>query len=430
MTRLRAVFAGALAVGLLSVTLGACGEESPTDIGAGLLPGGLLRTVEVTIEPSRFLVWDTAFTGYGSPGGTNLLIAADQREGVLQANGLLRFGLPQRVVSGVDTVGTSATDSVPEILSTRIVIFVDTVASHAADPVNVRIYESQERWDRITASWTMRVDSPGARHPWQTPGGTRGDLLGEGEWRPGVDSIAVALDTMVVRRWSDTAIVQRGAIVVADGPNSLFRSNAVSWRINYRPVFDPDTVIVVSQESAARTFLFDPPAPTATDLLRVGGVPGWRSILRLRDGLDTLQLSCPDRPNCTLPLSAVTITNASLQLQGVASPPGFSPNDSIRVAAYAVIPTDALPLPRSPLADLVGLQATPIAPGPALGQYQVPITDLLRALAMPPDTAADPIPPYVALMAFTEGRSFGFATFSQLPPLRVVFTVGTEVPLR
>lgn len=430
MTRLRALLAALLRVGLLSVTLGACGEESPTDVGAGLLPAGLLRTVEVTIDPSRYLVRDTSFSGYGSPGGTNLLIVADQRDGLLRSHGLLRFGPPQRVVSGPDTVGTTQTDSVPEILSSRIVIFVDTVASHAASPVTVRIYESQEAWDRLTASWTMRVDSPTSQIPWEQPGGTIGPLIGVGQWNPAVDSVLVAIDTMYVRTWEDTAVVRRGAIVVADGENSLFRSNAVSWRIDYRPAFNPDSVIVVTQESQARSFIFDPPAPTSTDMLRIAGVPGWRTVLQLRERLDTLQVPCPDQPGCTMPLSRVRITRASVQLQGVASPPGFAPNDSIRIAAWALIPSQGVPLARSPLGELMGLQSTPIPPGPALAQYAAPVTELLRLLTEPPDTAADPIPPYIALTPFTEGRSFGFATFEPLPPLRIVYTVGTEVPLR
>jgi hypothetical protein len=429
MTRARAIIASVVTAAVLGTALGGCGEELPTEVGSGLLPGGLIRTIQVDIDASRFLVWDTAFAGYISPAETGYVLVADQFEGTLNANTLIRFGGLIETVTAIDADGVQQLDTVPVLQGGRVVLAMDTLLSAAAAPVPLRLYRAAETWDRRTASWTMRIDSAGERVAWQQPGGTRGALIGEGLWTPGDDSVAFAMDTLALRAWTDTTVLNRGAILVADLPGVRLRANAIDLRLDYQPSFRPDTLVTTSQPAVARTFIYEPTLPAVHDAPRVGGVPGWRSFVRLRERLDTLTVPCPDQPNCVIPLSAVTITSASLLLDQVPSPPGFSPNDSIRIMASRLLVSDLVPLLRSPIGETIGIMPGTAPRQPTGVPVQVPITALIRELALPPDTVARPVP-HLALMPFTEGRVFGFVSFAPAPRLRLVLTVATEVQLR
>jgi hypothetical protein len=429
MKRTRALLAGALSAAVLGTALAGCGEELPTEVGSGLLPGGLIRTVEVTIDPSRYLVWDTAFAGYISPGETGYALIADRFEGALNANALVRFGTLLNSLTVPDAAGVSTLDTVPVLQGGRLVVGIDTIHSTATGPVHLQVYRSAETWDRLTASWTMRVDTAGTSVAWQQPGGTRGALIGEGFWTPGQDSVTIAMDTIALRAWDDTLEARRGAIIVADEPGARVRANSFGLRLDYEPSFRPDTIVTLTQEAVARTFVYEPQLPTVHDGIRVGGVPSWRTYMRLRERLDTLVVPCPDQPNCVLPLSAVNITSATLLLEQLQSPPGFTPTDSLRILSTRLLVTERVPLLRTPLGENIGLMPGGAPPTPTGVPVEVPVTALIRDLALPPDTV-ERAAPYLALLPLNEGRVFGFTSFASAPRLRLVLTLATEVQLR
>src|SRR5688572_19782876 len=47
--------------------LGACTEETPSEVGDDLLPSGEVRTFEVVLDPAQWLTFDTTFSGYANP---------------------------------------------------------------------------------------------------------------------------------------------------------------------------------------------------------------------------------------------------------------------------------------------------------------------------------------------------------------------------
>jgi hypothetical protein len=433
MTRSRGACGVLLSVGLLGAALGACGEEGPTSVGAGLVPGGAIRTIEVTIEPERYLVWDTAFAGFGSPGEAPFTIIANEFGGELNANTLVRFGILPRAVAAPDTAGVGRVDTIPELLRVRLIVRIDTLTSAAAGPVTLRLFRSAEDWDRLTATWAMRVDTPGARVAWQSPGGTRGPELAEVDWALGQDSVVFEItDTLAIHPWREEAELRQGAIIVAEGAEARLRARSIGIQLDYQPSFRPDTVITLTEESREFTYIFEPELAREAGAVRVGGVPAWRGMLRLRERLDTLNVPCPDRPNCFVPLREVAITRAALSLQRTASPPGFAPEDSMFFVARHLLFTDRLPLMRTPLGEVVGVTASAVPPDSMdVGETLIPITDLMRLLVLPPDTTpgARP-PPYLALLPITEGATFGFASFAAAPRLRLVLTVATETQLR
>src|SRR5690606_29180397 len=71
-----------------------CTEETPTDVGDGLLPSGSVRTFEVVLDADEFLTFDTTFSGFTSPRGAPFYVLANQFQDALDANALFRFASP------------------------------------------------------------------------------------------------------------------------------------------------------------------------------------------------------------------------------------------------------------------------------------------------------------------------------------------------
>jgi hypothetical protein len=421
----------ALALVVAAGTLSACGEELPTEVGAGLLPGGTVSSIEVVLDPSRFLVSDTAFSGFGAPSGVAFTVIADRLQGVLNSNVLARFQPIPRSITVRDAAGTGTRpDTIPILQGGRLVLRIDTMRSTApAGGAPLRLYRVAEEWDRATANWQMRVDSPGTQRPWAQPGGTRGALVSQAVWTGG-DSVVFAVDTVTLRSWSDTLDLGRGALVVAEGAGTRLVSPGLALRFDMRSPLQPDTVVVLAQEVTSRTFVYNPsPALTAGQPL-VGGTPGWRTFMQLRDRLDTLSVPCPGQPGCMMRLGDASISRASLLLDRVPAPPGFALEDTLRIVATTVLVSDRVPLVRSPLGETVGLSRETESPQRPTGTAEVAITELVRRLARAPEAGVDRQTPFLALLALTDGQTFGNAAFAPGARLRLIITVGQETQLR
>jgi hypothetical protein len=421
----------ALAVGTVVIALGACGEELPTEIGAGLLPDGGVRTVELILEPGRFLVADTSFSGFGAPAGVQFTVLANDFDGVLDANVLARFPMVPAAITVRDTAGSGTRpDTVPILDAGRLVVRIDTARSTPSTlGATLRLYRGVEWWDRETANWTLRVDSPAVQRPWAQPGGTRGALVAESVWAGG-DSVIFNVDTLTLRAWADTADPGRGAILVSETPGSRVISPGIALQLDFRSTLHVDTVVTVTQDIGSRTFVFDPPPATSAGHARVGGVPGWRTFMELLPRLDTITVPCPGQPGCTMALRDASISRAALLLERAPSPPGYVLDDSLRIAAATVLVTEGVPLIRSPLGQTVGLSRQVERPAERTGTAEVVITELVRRLALAPEAGVARESPYVALLALTDGLTFGNAAFAPGARLRLILSVGQESQIR
>lgn len=411
----------------------ACGEETPTDVGGSLLPDQSVRTFEVILEPAAYLVKDTSFSGYLKPSDVAYLVVANAFEGALNARSLARFQIPS-TISVTDSAGTLRTDTLPGYFAGQLVVRLDTLRGSAA-PANLTAFQATESWDRASASWTLRMDTAGVRTPWSTPGGSPGAFLDSASWEAGSDTVVLRLDSTTVAMWRDTANVVPGIVLAAGSNGARLRISDVTLRVDARTTVRRDTVVTTTVGPTGTVFIFDPPVEGTSSQPRSGGLPGWRSILQVREGLDTLSVACPDgAAGCRFQLSETSITYAALVLQPQLSPPGFSPEDSVALGTRLVLVSSLAPLERSPLGPIVGVMPRGIARShfldPASPPIEVPITEFMRAMAADSSEVSERPSAYIGILPLVDGSTFGFPSFDPAPRLRLILTVARELQLR
>jgi len=412
-----------------ALLMGACTQDSPTDVGGELLPPDAIQTWEVLIESDRFIAWDTSFGVYSQTAGTDYLMLANAYDGVLSSRGLIRFAMP-RTIALPGTGSTVVIDSFPRFIGGSIRLGVDTTIAARQD-ARVELYATTENWDRLTATWTLRVDSPGRELPWTQPGGSPGTLVGVGNYVAGSDSLIIQVDSATVAAWADTTNTGRGGILTMGSAGQRLRTTIPVLRARARASVR-DTVVEVPV-APGRTFIYTPDPPDTASAPRVGGVPEWRTILRMRDQLDTLTVPCPpgSAPGCRVRMRDVTLNYAALRLQPVVAPAGFRPEAPIDLTGHALLPVQGIPLHRSPLTDAVSQLAAPVpvssfvAPGAPV--VELPLTSFLRLVFAGEET--DFTATHIALVQVGLLRTFGFGEFAPMPPLRLILTTAKELQL-
>jgi hypothetical protein len=406
---------------------GACTQDSPTEVGSGLLPPDAIRTFEVVIEPERYLQWDTAFGLYSAASDAPYVLIANEFEGALNSRALIRYPMP-RTISVIDTAGVLRTDSMPIFFGGDVRVIVDTLGSTAA-PALLELFHPTEDWDRQSATWELRVDSGGVRIPWAQPGGSPGALIGSATFEEG-DTVLVPVDSATIALWRDTTVSLRGAVLGTSTAGTRLRSAVPSLLLRARSTLNPDTVVEVRLE-AARTFIYEPDLADSAGVPRVGGTPVWRTLMRLHERLDTLSFDCPGVPGCTFELGDVSISYGALLLQPQASPAGFSPELPLDLSLHGLLPSPLLPLTRSPVSGALGAVLNPIPTSSFLAPdapvVELPATDFLRLVFSRPDDGFRPS--YIALLPAGSDRTFGFGTFAEMPSLRVIVTISRELQL-
>jgi len=437
--RLRGVLVVAAAV-----LAAACGRESPTAVGGGLLPGGAVRTFEVILDASQFLRADTTVSGFVRASTTVFEIVAQSFGGSVTAHSLARFVQPGTSITVLDSTGTSRTDTLPHFFAGTVVLQVDTLAVNGTSPVLLRLFRTAEPWDGYSASWTMRVDSGSTHLAWATAGGTVGPMVDTATWTPGADSVVFHVDSATIAAWADTTDAGRGALVAAATAGSRLRFLSIGYNVQAHSSIRKDTVVTQAPGVVGATFIYTPDIPAPKPgTLQIGGVPAWRSFLTFAPDLETRTLACPASlgVSCTFSLQRATVNYAGLLLQP--APAGaWAPEDSVRPSAWISDTSRLVPLSRAPLGIQIGVSspaypATLFQGTPTATAMTVPVTSFVAALAG--DTArvgaAAGATRTLGILNVPEPGLFGVATFygraagALAPRLRLVVTIASEAQL-
>ncbi len=431
-------------LGLAAAVLAAgCGNDDPTAVGGPLYPEGAVHTYEIVLPASDFLVFDTTFSGYTQPGQTGLIVAANDFGGTLDAHGLMRFTTLPTTVQYNDSSGTAHTDTIPTFIRARVILYTDSasISDNGSTPATLALNVSQESWDRSTATWQNRVDSTGARLPWEQSGGTMGEQIGTAEWTPGTDSLIFELEPGALETLRDSAVSANGLILSSQTPGVRVQGTRASLIVDARPSERPDTVVHASSSLFSSTFVFTPPAGPPTTL-RVGGVPEWRSVLEFKAGWDTVTFACPGVSGCRIPLADVTVTRAEILLEPVPPQPGFRPGDTLGISVRPMARSELIPLARSPLGAAVSTTVSAAVPDAFTGdagtadRVALPVTSFINSLATPVAEGATASPRTVMLLPYLVNYEFGFGAFAGrgagplAPQLRLVLTASEGVLLR
>ena len=410
----------------------ACGTESPVEIGEQLLPGQPVASFEVVLDTDQFLVLDSAFSLYSEPYQAGGQFVAADFDGVLDARALARFNPIPSTINVRDTVSnTTVTDSTPTYEGGRLVVLVDTLrGSH--DEAAFAVYRLTEEWDPRSVNWTMRIDSGSVQEPWAQAGGSLGERVGEAVWsREEGDTLLIEMDSADVSVLRDSANARLGFVLVTETPGVRMRVNSIGLQADARSS-RADTVITVNGVGSGRTFIYTPELTPRTDDPRVGGIPSWRTLIRLDPDLRDVEVPCPDVPGCTIRLGDAEITLATLEYELAAPPPGFAVEDSVRLAAVPMFEAPGVPFSRS-------LLGSPLSAVPAdrwvqpdefddvasADPVRIPVTTAIRSLL--PDDANNV---GIALVPTVTFGTFGFVPLQPNPILRLVLTVSEEVQLQ
>lgn len=433
-------------LGLAAVLgLAACGEESPVGL-EDLLPGGGIHTAEAIIDASSFIEWDSVRTGFTRTREADFIIAARGYEGALDVNSILRFNAPVRAITYQDSLNQIVVDSLPQRVDGRLVLNVarDRVFGVGEEEnITFSLYDVAEEWDSGSANWTMRIDSGGVSLPWTDEGGTSSRLIDTATWEPGESTLTFELDSVALALLADSASRHRGYLLKAETDGALveFRSAMLHFNVDLKAL--PDSVLPDSVSLSLKTFL--PSRSTdregvAEAPLHIGGVPSARSFIRVREGLDTLEVPCPDGPSgCTIRLSDAVINYASIEFQTLDAAPGYNLADTISIEPRIVLPFDGVPLSRAPLGvQLANPVRIPAAAATGPGhRVEVPVSMLISALTSRDESVRADAPRTIALVGTPEGSRFAVVALGSnasspdlAPRLRLIYSVTKEVQVQ
>jgi hypothetical protein len=416
----------------------ACQEEIVAVLEGDLVPVEAV-TVEVRLPFDEFAKDLEAWGGYGRPYELTNDVVANGFGGNLDARVLNSWFPFPRSAQVRDSAGLIRTDTVLTFIGARLVARFDTLTSVFGDSLEVGVSALSQKWDFVSTSWAMAVDSVGDRQEWTESGGGPVTPIATGFWEPTLaDSVVLELDSAGVALWSDTLGARKGARldVVSDGA----RLDLTDLRLylETRPSVHPDTLVELEVSTRARTFIYSPEPGEPGNELRIGGVPAWRSVFtmalpRVLDGPESLcqQVQCP------LTLDPASLVSASLVLTTKAPPAGFQPTDTLLMDARPVLEPSRLP--KSPLGSTLLVTQGTLLPHEAFGpnagtQIGIPLGPFLQAL-LTESTDQAGVPETVALLAAFEPLSLSFVSFegpdSPFPPeLRLILVLAEDVLIR
>jgi hypothetical protein len=429
---MRRILIGGL--GVLTAGIIACGDESPTGVGSDLMGPGV-RTFEVTFDAEDFLVRDTTFGGIGSLNDAEFGMAAHQFDGEVDARSLFSLQRPATVTYTQN--GSQQVDSIAAIVGGTLTLIIDTLAT-STGPIELEVLDVTESWIPSSATWTVRTDTAGVTETWATPGGTTGAVVGRSTWAAG-DTLRIALDSAAVAVWDDTTAARLGGLIRSTTPDSRIFFRGMAFQFDVVPA-SADTVVTAGALVATKIIVNpEAAAPPPGGVLRVGGIPAWRSLLRFKP-LTEMEVPCgPGQPvGCTLRLDDVTVNLAAVLMYPVPAGPRRVER-ATRLEARAVLEGPNIPLVRSPMTPPLAIPGDSLLPALFDGSTEelpaiaVPLTSFILYHLDPP--VDDPPPLWLALVAMFERGQFGYTAFggvdSDRPPqLRLTISVPDEVLVR
>lgn len=415
-----------------------CQEITPTSVDPTLLPGEPV-TVEILVPWAEFGSNLEVFGGYGAPQEIGIGVVARAFAGTLDARTLVRHGAFPLAASVRDTTGTTRTDSVLTFVGGRVVARFDTATSTNLGAVELVLGSTQVEWHAATATWTTAVDTLNDTRAWPEAGAGPVIMLDSATWDPAAgDSTWFDLDSATVAAFADTTNLARGMRLELITPDVRLEVRTLDLQLVTRPSLNPDTLIMLSVQRVAMTFVYDPLPVPPPDGIRVGGVPAWRTVfdVAIPDTLTGPAELC-GAVGCPVRLEPGWLNYAALLIKTRQSAAAFQPTDTVRLDVRTVLSRAALP--KSPLGpSLVGGLGRELAPelfGSSAGtEVEVPFTEFARDL-LRGETASGGVPSRsLALLEIFEPRSIAFASFHgpggpDAPVLRLLVTVGGSVEI-
>jgi len=431
---LRSVRARAALALLPVLAAAACTDETPTLTGDEYFPGGSRPvTLEVIVPATQFLHQLGIYQGYESRRTLGQLIVANQYQGVLSANVLQDYDVPDTL--SYSQGGTTRTDPAYSIRSARLVVAVDSFGTYQGVPATLQAYRVAQAYDSTTASWTMAVNNDSVHTAWTQPGGTRGALLGSAAYvRATSDTVVIPLDTATARLFRPDSA--SGLILAAQQAGTRLQLASAVLRLDVKPSnAERDTTITINISPTGSFFVYtptDPPLPAGA--LMAGGVAAARTLFSL--DFDQDLPGCQPPTTCAaVRLKDVNLNRVSLLLKPVAPPAGFDALRPVPLTLWTV--TEPELGQRAPLGHLA---VDPQTSGVASSQYitylpgdtlvELPLT--LQALDA---VRRDTLKLNLALLGETPPvgtgtvRTFGVARFDPQPRLRFVYTLHTRPEL-
>ncbi|MDQ3557313.1 MAG: hypothetical protein M3409_11145 [Gemmatimonadota bacterium] len=392
--RRRVLLAGAAA------SLAACADQIPTVVGDDAFPaGGRLGTFQ-TIVPAAGLVSEIGrFDGYTDARDAPFLLVANQFDGSLEANTLVRFT-------------DAPLDSAVLYDAGTLIARIDTAAS-ALVGTTLQLWTLDQGWDPETVTWERATES----EFWRQPGGTRARLVSEIAAPAEGDSLLLPVDSAEVRRVASEE--HPGLLVTATGAAGRVQLvGRFSLRTTYRTAASPDSAIARTLSGGPQRFVFTPAPPQPATAWPAGGIRSARTLFRL---------TLPQRvaaPGGEVALRDVTINSAFLLLRPLPVPNGFRPLAPVPLGLRTVFETELgrRSLLGDPVQDGLGTAAGAIFPPaffmPGDSLVAIPVTQLVTRRIRSDSTGVS-----LALLAEPEPAGFGVAWFEPAPRLRIVYTL-------
>jgi hypothetical protein len=428
---LRFVRARAALALLALLPAAACKDRMPTLTGDPFFPGGSRpATLEAIIPASQYLQTLGTFTGYEEPRTFSAQVVANQYQGALSSHPLQRYIIPKSIDYSVN--GATTSDSLYAIQSARLVVVVDSLASHVA-PTTLQLYPVTQAYDWRTATWTLAVDSGTVHTPWTQPGGTTGPLLSSAAWTPHTagDSVLMPIDTARLRALRPDSVP---LLIATAQAGTRLQLSSTLLRLTVKPSnAGKDTTFNVDVTPTRNTFIFTPQPPSGAGFFQAGGVLADRTLFSVN--LDQPLPGCApeDQPCAPVRMKDVRLNRVSLLLKPLPVPLGFEPLGTLPLELWLVSEPELgrrAPLVPSRITGSSALDSLHVFQAPSDSVVELPIT-LQTALQV----QSDSLQLSFALLGELSGggtttvRTFGLGRYEATPRLRVIYTLPTRPTL-
>ena len=443
---------------LIAVCLSACAEKDPTASVDEFVGELNPRTVEVVLPFEEFTNGAQVLGGYGTVSSMGRGVLANDFQG-LNSKVLIRFGTYPDSISIFDSsTGTVTWDMDHRIVGGRLVLFFDTIQGVTVGPVDLTASATQQEWDARTANWDVAVDTAGRRSEWVVPGGGNTVPIGSGffdrefgrpesDTIPFNDSLSIAMDSTQIAVWSDPTDASRGVLLTLDDSGRRIVLEGARLRLTVQPSLafidgseHPDSLIEETAFGGESTFIYDPLPGLATQELRVGGAPSWRTVL----SLDVPRVLTGPAEVCAILACPFDLAGSDAQL-GLAelvlttreTLPAYQLFDTLDVDLRTVVNPELLP--KSPLggqlAGAFGVSVRPEMFSDLAGtEVAFPVTALINDLMFGDSARVASTPDNIVFLSVIEPPSLGFAAFfgpgnANAPALRLLLTVAGKLTL-